>query len=152
MTIKNKKICLISSSGGHYEQLKKLSSLEDKYDVVWITEKTDYESKADYYLVQTGGKDKLFPIKMIWNSIKSLFIYLKEKPDIIITTGAMVVIPMSLISKIMGKKVIFIETFARIYDGTRTGQLMYKYADLFIIQWEELKEVYPNAVYGGSIY
>ena len=152
MAIKKTKICLISSSGGHYEQLRKLSSLENEYDLIWITEKTDYESDADYYLIQTGGKDKLFPVKMIWNSIKSLFVYFKEKPDIIITTGAMVVIPMSLIGKAFGKKVIFIETFARIYDGTRTGQLMYKYADLFIIQWEELKKIYPDAVYGGSIY
>jgi len=152
MAIKKTKICLISSSGGHYEQLRKLSSLENEYDLIWITEKTDYESDADYYLIQTGGKDKLFPVKMIWNSIKSLFVYFKEKPDIIITTGAMVVIPMSLIGKVFGKKVIFIETFARIYDGTRTGQLMYKYADLFIIQWEELKKIYPDAVYGGSIY
>ena len=142
----------ISSSGGHYEQLKKISKLEDNHELFWITEKTDYHSEANYYLMQTGGKDPLFPLKMLWNSIKSLFIFLREKPDVIITTGAMVVIPISFIGKIFGKKLIFIETFARVYDGTKTGKLMYKYADLFIIQWEELKELYPDAVYGGSIY
>lgn len=152
MGAKNTKICLISSSGGHYEQLKKLTPLEDKYEVFWVTEKTNYKSSANYYLSQTGLKDKLFPFKMLHNFIQSIFIYLKERPDIIITTGTMVVIPLALIGKILNKKLIYIETFARIYDGTKTGKLMYKYADLFIIQWKSLQKIYPNAVYGGSLY
>lgn len=152
MSNKNTKICLVSSSGGHYEQLKRLSPLKNKYDVFWVTEKTSYKSDADYYLPQTGLKDKLFPFKMLWNIIQSIFIYIKEKPDVIITTGTMVAIPLAFLGKIFNKKLIYIETFARIYDGTKTGKLMYKYADLFIIQWESLQEIYPDAVYGGSLY
>ncbi len=149
---KRKKICLISSSGGHYEQLKMLKPLADDNDVFWVTEKTKFKSEANYYLLQTGLKDKLFPFKMIINMFKSMLIWLKERPDVVITTGTMIVLPMCIFAKIFRKKIIYIETFARIYDGTKAGKLMYKYADLFIIQWESLKEVYPNAVYGGSIY
>lgn len=149
---KRKKICLISSSGGHYEQLKMLSPLEKNNDVFWITEMSDYSSKADYYLYQTGSKDKLFPFKMVANLFKCLRIWHKEKPDYMITTGTMIVIPMAFLTKLFNKKLIYIETFARVYDGTRTGKLMYKYADLFVIQWESLKVIYPNATYGGGIY
>jgi beta-1,4-N-acetylglucosaminyltransferase len=147
-----RKVCLISSSGGHYEQLKMLHSLEEENELVWITEKTDFVSKADYYLFQTGSKDKLFLLKMSLNLFKSLKIWFKEKPDYVVTTGAMIVIPMALIAKVFGKKVVYIETFARVHGGTRTGRLMYKFADLFIIQWEPLKKVYPKAIYGGGIY
>lgn len=150
--MKQKKICLISSSGGHFEQLKMLQPLSKNYHLVLITEDTEYSSEADYYLIQTGMRDRLFPLKMIINSIKSIKIWVKEKPDYIISTGAMVVIPIALIAKLCKKKVVFIETFATVYDGTRTGRFMYKIADLFIVQWEPLKKVYPNAVYGGSIY
>ncbi|MGO1371974.1 MAG: PssD/Cps14F family polysaccharide biosynthesis glycosyltransferase [Senegalia sp. (in: firmicutes)] len=143
---------MISSSGGHYEQLKMLSVLGENNDIFWVTEKVDYSSKADYYLIQTGLKDKKFLFRMIINLFKTLKIWLKEKPDYVITTGTMIVIPMAFLAKILGKKLIYIESFARIHDATRTGRLMYKYADLFIIQWETLKEIYPNAVYGGSIY
>lgn len=149
---KRKKICLIFSSGGHYEQLKMLSVLEDEYDIFWVTEKSDYKSSSDYYLLQTGMKDKLFPLKMAVNLLKTLKIWFKEKPDYVITTGAMVVLPMAFLAKLFKKKLIYIETFARVYNGTRTGKLMYKYADLFIVQWEELKRVYPNAKYGGGLY
>ncbi|MHB1314471.1 MAG: PssD/Cps14F family polysaccharide biosynthesis glycosyltransferase [Christensenellales bacterium] len=149
---KRPKICLISSSGGHYEQLKMLSGLKESGDVFFVTEKTGYSSDADYYLLQTGSKDNLFPLKMLINSLLTLAIWIKERPDFVVTTGTMVVIPMAFLTKIFKKKLIFIETFARIEDGTRTGRLMYKYADLFIVQWEKLLKVYPNAVYGGSIY
>ena len=149
---KKHKIGLISSSGGHYEQLKMLAPLSKKHDVFWVTEKTDYTSKADYYLLQTGMKDRLFPVKMVVNFIKTLGIWIKENPDYIITTGTMVALPMAFVAKIMRKKLIYIETFARVYDGTKAGKLMYKHADLFIIQWESLKEIYPDAIYGGSIY
>jgi len=149
---KSPKICLISSSGGHYEQLKTLASLSNNNDVFWVTEDTEYASKADYYLIQTGMKDKLFPMKMLMNVFKTLNIWYRERPDFIITTGTMIVLPMAFIAKVLKKKLIYIETFARVYDGTRTGKLMYKYADLFIIQWESLQEIYPKAIYGGSIY
>jgi UDP-N-acetylglucosamine:LPS N-acetylglucosamine transferase len=89
---------------------------------------------------------------MFINGVSSLKIWIKEKPDVVITTGTLVVLPMAFLAIIFRKKLIYIETFARVYDGSRAGKLMYKYADLFIVQWETLKKVYPNAVYGGSIY
>jgi len=152
MTKKRNKICLISSSGGHYEQLKMLAPLSADNDIFWVTEGANYTSDADYYLVQTGLKDKLFPFKMAINVFITLKIWFKEKPDYVITTGAMIVLPLALLAKLFGKKVVYIETFARVHGGTRSGKLMYKHADLFIIQWETLKEVYPNATYGGGIY
>ena len=89
---------------------------------------------------------------MFINAIRSVKIWIREQPDYVITTGTLVVLPLAFLAKIFRKKLIYIETFARVYDGTRAGKLMYKYADLFIVQWESLKKIYPNAVYGGSIY
>lgn len=149
---KRTKICLISSSGGHFEQLKMLASLSEDNDIFWVTENTGYASSADYFLIQTGLKDKLFPFKMAVNLFMSIKIWIRERPDFVVTTGTMIVLPMAFLAKLLGKKLIYIETFARVYDGTRAGRLMYKFADLFIIQWEPLKRVYPKAVYGGSIY
>ena len=149
---KRKKLCLISSSGGHYEQLSMLKKLSEKYDLFWVTEKTDYKGNADYYLAQTGSKDILMPFKMIGNCCKTLRFWVKEKPDAVITTGTMVALPVCFLAKLMKKKVIYIETFARVRDCTRAGKLMYKVADLFIYQWEYLEEFYPNGVFGGSIY
>ena len=59
---------------------------------------------------------------------------------------------MCIMGKIFGSKIIYIETFANRNKKTATGKLIYKIADLFIVQWEEMLELYPKAVYGGSIY
>jgi uncharacterized protein Veg len=47
---------------------------------------------------------------------------------------------------------IYIESFARMKTLNKSGKFLYKYADLFIVQWEELLKCYPKAVYGGWIY
>lgn len=146
------KLCLISSSGGHFEQINNLKVLSKDFEIYFVTEKTKYSNEANYFLPQTGMRDLLFPVKMAWNSIKSLYIWIKEKPDVVISTGTMVALPTFLLAKMHKKKIIYIETFARINDGTRAGKLMYKYADLFIVQWPELLQIYPNAEYGGSLY
>ena len=102
------KLCLISSSGGHYEQLNMLKKLGEKYDLFWVTEKTDYKGNADYYLFQTGLKDKWMPVKMMGNCFKTLDFWLKEKPQAVITTGTMVALPACFLAKICRKKVVFL--------------------------------------------
>ena len=149
---KRAKLCMISSSGGHYEQLSMLKPLGEKYDLFWVTEKTDYKGNADYYLAQTGSKDIWMIFKMLGNCFATLRFWLKEKPSAVITTGTVVALPVCFLAKLCRKKVIYIETFARVRDCTRAGKLMYKIADLFIYQWEYLEEFYPNGVFGGSIY
>ena len=75
-----------------------------------------------------------------------------EKPDVVISTGTYIALPFMLYCKLHRKKLIYIETFARVTDTTKAGRMMYKFADLFIYQWPELKKYYPKGVYGGSIY
>ena len=89
---------------------------------------------------------------MFINAIKSFAIFIKEKPDLVITTGVLAMIPMCLIAKIFGKKLIYIESFAKISSPTLTGKFLYKYADQFYVQWEKMLEIYPNAIYKGGIY
>lgn len=155
--MKKQKICLISSSGGHFEQLLMLRKLADSYDIFIVTEKTKYnkkDNKINYYVSQVNRKEILFIPKIIGIFFKSLFIYLKEKPDVVISTGALASIPMLFIGHLFKKKVIYIESFAKINSPTMTGKLVYKrkWANQFYIQWESMKEFYPNAIYKGGIY
>ena len=151
-----KKICFTASSGGHFEQLMMLKPLMDKYDSFIVTEKTGYSVIKDdrkvYYLKQVNRHEKTFIFKMIANTFTSLNIFIKEKPDVIISTGALATIPMCVLSKIFRKKIIFIESFAKVTSPTLTGKLIYKFADQFYVQWEQMKEYYPDAIFKGGIY
>ena len=75
------RLCLVSSSGGHWEQLQKLQPLIDKYDGFYVTEKTQFEAKAKYFMKQTDLKDKLMPFKLLWNGLYAVWIWIKERPD-----------------------------------------------------------------------
>lgn len=146
------KLCLVSSSGGHWEQLQKLKILIDKYDGFLVTEKTNFEAKAKYLMKQTDLKDKTMIFKMMYNSLLALKIWIKEKPDFVITTGTMVAYPFYLLSIIFKKKFIYIETFGRADMPTVAGKMMEKHSDLFIVQWESQKKHYKKAIYGGCLY
>ena len=81
-----------------------------------------------------------------------MFTYIKVRPKYIVSTGAHIAGPMCLIGKIFGSKIIFIETFANSQTKTITGKLLYKFTDLFIVQWESMLELYPKAKFYGSLF
>lgn len=150
------KICFAASSGGHYEQLLMLKPLMGKYDSFVITEETLYKTQIKnekmYYLKQVNRKEKTFLIRMAMNILQSLKIFHKEKPDVVICTGVLAMIPICLIAKLKGKKLIYIESFAKITSGTMSGKLLYQVADQFYVQWEQMLKIFPKAIYLGRIY
>lgn len=156
MQKRNKKLCFAASSGGHFEQILMLKPLMEKYESFLVTEKTIYKPEVKgervYYLYQVNRKEIFCPLKILGNAFRSLFIFVKERPDVVITTGVLAVIPMCLLAKMCGSKLIYIESFAKVTTPTKTGRLMYKYADRFYVQWEQMKDIYPNALYLGGIY
>lgn len=154
--MKKRKICFAASSGGHYEQLMMLKPLMEKYDSFILTEKTQYEAKVagekTYYLKQVNRKEKTFLLRMLQNVFLTFGIFLNEKPNVVICTGVLAMIPMCLLVKLFGGKLIYLESFAKVTSPTETGKLLYRFADQFYVQWEPMKKVYPKAIYLGGIY
>lgn len=154
------KVLFISSTGGHFNELMQLKPLFDKYDYHIITEKDkttenlkkEYKDKISY--LPYGTRSKLFSyiFKYSFLCLKTVYLYLKIRPKYIVTTGTHTAGPMCYLGKILGSKIIYIETYANKNRKTATGKLIYPIADLFIVQWEEMLKLYPKAIYGGSIY
>lgn len=158
-----KKVLFISSTGGHLDELMQLKSMFNDYDYHIITEKQKsnlslkekYPKRVNFLLYgsyTTLGKKLIYPFRLIYNSFKSLILYIKIRPKYIVTTGAHTAGPMCLIGHIFGSKIIYIETFANSQTKSKTGRIVYKFADLFIVQWESMLKLYPNATYGGWIF
>ena len=152
-----KKICLVSSCGGHFMELIQLLPAVKEQDFYIVTEK-NIASKAivekyrHYYLVQQERKSLSFLFKFAYNIIASFLYLIKEKPSIIITTGAGASYPTCKLGKLLGKKVIYVESFAKLDDKSVTGEMVYPFADYFFVQWKEMKRVYPKAIYHGTVY
>ena len=154
------KVLFIASTGGHLSELMQLKPMFNNYDYHLITEKTKttadlkdvFGDKLDYLLF--GTKDHFFSyiFKFSFNIFKSLILYIKLRPKFIITTGTHTAVPICYIGKLFGSKIIYIETFANIETKTLAGRILYPIADLFIVQWESMLELYPNAIYKGWIF
>lgn len=153
-----KKVMFISSEGGHISELQQLDF--EKYDYQIVTEKTKttkqlkekYNKKLHFLLYGTRRTPIIYFFIFLINCFISLNLFIKYKPDFVVTTGTHTAVPMCYIAKMFKKKVIWIETFANITTGTMAGKMVYKIADTFVVQWEELKKVYPKAEYWGSIF
>lgn len=151
-------IMFISSMGGHLTQLLQLKQLMQSNEYILITEKCDVTipMKEKYkieYLV-SGTRDELLKYMFIFpfNIIKSLILFFKYRPKVIVTTGSHTAVPMCYIGKLFKSRIIYIESFARMETRSLTGRILYPIADDFIVQWESMLKVYPKATYLGSIY
>lgn len=105
--------------------------------------------KEKVFFVRDPGKN---PLNLLINIFQSLLIFIKQMPDVVLSTGAGVAVPICYIAKLFGKKVIFIESFSRVNKPSLSGILVHPIADLFIVQWKSLIKFYKKAVYGGSIF
>ena len=156
----NKKVLFISSNGGHLSELMQLKSLFNEFNCHIVTEKAksneylqeEYKDKITFLVYGTKKNPFTYFFISLFNFIKSLIIFLKQKPDVIVTTGTHTAVPMCYISKIFKRKVIYIETFANRKTKTVAGSLVYPIADVFVVQWEEMLKNYPKAEYWGWIF
>ncbi len=148
------KVCLVGSSGGHLTHLYMLKLFWENKERVWVT-----FDKEDAKSLLKG--EKMYPCYFPTNrSLKALFINTKlawkvlrnEKPELIISSGAAAAVPFFYLGKLFGMKTVYIEVFDRINKPTVTGRIVYPIADKFIVEWEEMRKVYPKAVNLGSIF
>ena len=155
-----KRVMFISSTGGHLNELMQLEKRFKKYDYSIVTEKTKsnlylkdkYKDKVGYLIYGTKHHFLTYPFKLFINCFISFYYFNKYRPDYIITTGTHTAGPMCCIGKILGSKIIYIETFANMVSKTSTGKLIYPISDKFIVQWESMKDIYPKSEYGGWIF
>lgn len=148
------KVCLVGSSGGHLTHLYMLKPFWENKKRFWVTfDKEDARSLLNgekvypcYYPTNRNIKN------LIRNTVVAWKVLHKEKPDLIISSGAAVSVLFFYLGKLFGSKLIYIEVFDRIDKPTLSGRLVYPIVDKFIVQWEEQKEVYKKAINLGSIF
>ena len=155
MNDQDKKLLLVCSSGGHFLQMYSLlNPLWKNYNRVWVSfEKSDTSSMLKDERSYWG----YFPTnRNIPNLIRNAFlawkILRKEKPDVVISTGAGISVPFLLLARFFGAKAIYIESFARKHNLSLTGKMVYFFVDFFFVQSEVLSEQYKKAIYKGTIY
>lgn len=149
----NMKLGMVCSSGGHLLLLHLLKDFWGPYDRFWVT----FEKEDAISLLQDERTYwAYFPTnRNIFNLIRNFFVafrvLFKEKPDILVSTGAGVAIPFFYLARLMRKKLVFIEAYERIDNPSLTGRLVYPITHAFILQWEEQQKHFPKGIVLGNL-
>lgn len=142
-----KKALLVGSSGGHLLQLLRAKEALTDWELVWVCFK---KPDAEYFLRDYDVYWCHFPTtrnywNLLRNSSQSIRVLWRERPDVIISSGAGVAIPYFYLGKVLRKPTIYIESFTRVTSKSLTGRAVYPVSDLFCVQWEAMLALYPKA-------
>ena len=144
MLHKSPKICLACSAGGHLRELQlAIGAIPEQWDCYWLTLKTT-STKAFM-----ADKEHVFLVNFQPAKKWTLIV---NRPDVIITTGAGVTVPTVFFAKkLLGTKVIFVNSAADVTHASKTPVWIERYSDLFLVQWEEMRQLFPNSICCGVL-
>ena len=135
-------------------QAKQLAPVYEKYEHFYFTFKggVAVEMKKTSRVRAIPNIVRRNPLSWVVGAVLSAHAVLVEKPDVVITTGAGIVVFFCLFAKLLGAKLIFIESMARVERPSLTARFLYPFSDLFIVQWPDLLEYFPKAKYMGRLF
>ncbi len=141
-----RRTCLAYSPGGHKAELDRaLAGIRfvDRFDVTFQSARPpDPAARRTYFLVHPRRS----PLRTLVNALQALVVVLRERPQLVISTGADVALFTLLFARLLvGARLVFIENGGTLRPSL-TGRLVYPFADLFVVQWPELLRYYPRAV------
>ena len=146
-----KKVLLVSSHGGHWVQLRKMSSAFEDMNVHYMTTThgvKDEISGAPLYVIPDAHLDEKF--RLIFLASKIFYIMLFLRPDIVMSTGAAPGFFALIIGKLFGAKTIWVDSVANVEKLSVSGKKVKYFADLWLTQWKHLaKSKGPH--YKGSV-
>jgi hypothetical protein len=145
------RICIVSSSGGHLTEVRMLRAAYARHPHFYVLNKQILlppDMKDNTYIITHSERD----MKVFLNLWEGFRILQRERPDVILSTGAGPVVPLAIVGRVFfHTRVIFVETITRIEKPSLTGRLMYWLAHDFFYQWPDLARYFPKAKYGGPL-
>ena len=154
------KFCFAANSGGHLNQLLQLDDFANRYTYFFVTDRNQFSEElaqrekvffVEKFIIKECIRTLNFfiPIRNLW---QSFLIIKREQPDIIVTTGAGTAFGSCIAGRLFRKKIIFIESIARVGEPSTFGRVISPIASVVFVQWENMMKYYKRAIYTGAIF
>ena len=150
------RLCVGASAGGHLNQLIRLLQFSDAWPVkpsFCVTTLNELAPQLSKYapthvLGECNRRHPFLAVGVLW---KAISLVVKQRPDVVVTTGALPLAMVCLVAKLKGSRVVWIDSIANTERMSMSGSFVHLFADLVIVQWPELANKYKKAVYAGTI-
>jgi hypothetical protein len=142
------RICLVASPGGHLYELCELEPFWGRHERFWVTAPGPETAAllAGERVIAPHHPTRRHAGNLVRNAIAALRILRRERPDLVLSTGAGVAVPFIWVARLLGVPTIFVETLARARDLSLTGRLVYRIATRVVVRWPELARRRPRAL------
>lgn len=149
----NVRILLACSAGGHLRQLYALKDWWRQHERHWVTFDTEDA------ITLLAGEDITYAYhpttrnipNLIRNFVRTFGLVRSYRPDVVVSTGAAIALPLFIWAKVFGIRIVFIEVYDRIENPTLTSRLVRPMTDLFLVQWEEQLRLHKGSVLAGPL-
>ena len=148
-----RELLLVCSSGGHLQQLQALRHAWEPHARLWVTfDRSDARSLlAGEDVVYAHGPTNRSVGNLARNLALAIRVLLRERPRVLLTTGAGVAVPFAWAGRLIGCKVLYIKSATRIDEPSLSLRLMRPIAHRIYVQWPKLQRRVPSARYRGSV-
>jgi UDP-N-acetylglucosamine:LPS N-acetylglucosamine transferase len=146
-----KRVLAVASGGGHWVQLCRVIPALNGCETVFVTtiesNRHAVEPSRFYCIEGASIWNKLGLIRM---GLQILWILLRERPEIIISTGAAIGYLTIRLGKWFGARTIWIDSIANVDKLSLSGKHVGRYADLWLTQWPQLAKP-EGPLYIGAV-
>ena len=146
------KILLVCSSGGHFAAMMRLKRFWERKERVWVTFRNpstegSLVGEKVWWAFSPTNRNL---VNLVRNFFLALYVLLKEKPELVMTTGAGVAVPFLILAHLLGARTVFIESITRVDSLSLSARLVAPFAEVYV-QWPELQKHYPKTLYAGTM-
>lgn len=147
------RVMLVCSPGGHLLQLLSLEPAYTDLEATWVTlpgADVEHLLAGRDVLVAHGPTNRsvakfLRNLPFAWNAVRA------RDPDVIVSTGAGLAVPFFLVGRLLGCRLVYVESLTRSETLSVSGRLVYPLAHRFFVQWPQLAHRHRKARYEGSV-
>ncbi len=160
------RLLVVLGEGGHTRQmLQLLNQLGLQYEYHYLIAAEDQLSEGKIRLPgpvyrvgrprsKVKGHTDSLPVAA-WHTLHSLVqlvpILRRVRPQAVLVNGPSLAVPAALLGKLLGARIIYVESASRVQHMSTSARIVYPFADLFIVQWPELQARYRKAIYAGRL-
>ena len=148
---KRKKLLAVASGGGHWVQLLRLRPAFIDCEVVFVTVDQAYRADVhDHKFYSISDATRRTVSRLVRATLEVFWIICKERPDIVISTGAAPGYLAIRVGKLFGARSVWVDSIANAEQLSMSGAMAGRYADLWLTQWPDLAKT-DGPHYRGAV-
>ncbi|HTZ48950.1 MAG TPA: UDP-N-acetylglucosamine--LPS N-acetylglucosamine transferase [Verrucomicrobiae bacterium] len=145
------KVLAVASGGGHWVQLQRLAPAFVDADVAYVSITEAYRPQvAPHRFYCINDATRWNKARLVQAALQLVPIIAKEKPDVVISTGAAPGYLAICLGKLFGARTVWLDSLANVEHLSLSGRLVRPFADLWLTQWSHLGKP-DGPLFRGSV-